>query len=142
MKNEDKVITREQAQKFQRLGIAIETEKYWVKFKNKDSAALLSVADYGEALYDYQVHASEPFVFEGWPAPDVAELGEILHKFGYEVCLIQGLQRLWSLHKISMNHSIQFYQAHEHPEAQARGAAVIWLRENGHLEEEEDGDNS
>jgi len=120
MKPEDKVATQVQSQKLIELGFKIETEKYWQPTR-----------------VGYFLGASDIIALgvKSIPAPDVAELGEILPD---EIWNSDKSKCLWtfeSLGKLETNYGHwllhgKYYKT----EAQARCAALIWLIENKHIE--------
>ncbi len=129
MKPENKVATLEQAKKLVELGVVLETEKKWVRRLDQDNFDL----ETSNQLYVVG--------YELFPAPDVAELGELLPRevyIPYESCLggvhyythvvVQDFERGFEC-------SIGTWESFLMPtEAQARCAALIWLYENNYLE--------
>ncbi len=132
MKPEDKVITIEQAQKFKELGIEIESEKYWINVEDYEGNTRWEIADCSV------VHHNEDgccwlndLGTDCFPAPDVAELGEI-ELIPILLLCYKLSNKMWLIE--IFRHGDCIYSIGEETEAQAKGAAVIWLKENGHLE--------
>ncbi len=131
MKLEDKVATFEQAKKLDELGVVLETEKKWFCETQLDN-------------WPTHVEVADCYVTPtiNFPAPDVAELGELLPK---TLGIIDQFE-------IRIEHDsgcwlIDYYDHYEkylspmpdfiaETEAQARCAALIWLIENNYLEVE------
>ncbi len=119
MKPEDKVCTLEQAKRLVELGVVLETEKYWCDLKPWQLK---------------QRYHSKSLLKKGviLPAPDVAELGDILPVEIWEndKCIFQ----FDDIGKLDtdcyvFNRSKSFLKT----EAQSRCATLIWLIENGHV---------
>lgn len=122
MKQEDKVCTPEQAKRIIKLGVVLETEKYWIYQAND-----------GWFVYDYDYWYRRKKRFDNleyYPAPDVAELGEVLG--GYTVMKYQS-DSFWRLYDETGELRGWFFDGKK-PEAQARCAALIWLVENKYIE--------
>ena len=114
MKIEEKVPTLEQCKRLVELGVNTETERFW--YTDEDGLNL--------SRYDYWM-----LMLPGprYPAPDVAELGELLPNIR-----IERTSGLWWYYYIKPRDSIYSVRKF-HTEAQARAAALIWLIENGYL---------
>ena len=121
MKQEDKIATPEQSNKLLELGFKMKTEKQWFDLGGKWKL----------------VHAHNPRnikLNKLMPAPDVAELGEVLK--GYDVmnqqyddkdCNIKDVYWLWN----KDDFLYEFFNVGT--EAQARAASLIWLIEHKHI---------
>lgn len=123
MKPEDKVCTSNQSYRLRELGFEIEAQYSWYIAEFEFSPEIISL----ELTEDVKRKSH-------CPAPDAAELGEVLkitpmHRIlvsygGKEICVQQGA------------YCSDYYKMIEvdgKTEAQARAAALIWLIENGVL---------
>ncbi len=126
--NEWKVCTLEQAKKLVELGVVLETEKYWYPAQSRllyrheitdiaDNVAMSSMIEIGNLL----------------PAPDIAELGELL---GQYTVMKYSHDSLWRLYD-ELGALRKWISQGDIPEAEVRCAALIWLIENGHIKPEE-----
>lgn len=129
MKNEDKVIIPEQAQEFVELGIVVECEKYWLINAEGNSTLVTR----STSMFNPDLQHLPETKWLAYPAPDVAELGELLGR--YQVCRM--MNRTWELDYVRHGIFLEKFDARL-PEAQARGAAVIWLKKNGYLKDQND----
>ncbi len=136
MRQENKVPTLEQCKKLVELGVWLEPEKYWaVQYRALGIDArrwvLRSISPYGRCC------RHESTGDEWLPAPDIAELGELLpdildrYYLNYGPILGEGEHRV-TYHHMRKDHSALLVVPGD-TEAQARCAALIWLIENKHI---------
>jgi hypothetical protein len=134
VKFEDKVCILEQAKKLVELGVILDTEKYWVTEASDTIDTTL--------INRSQIVEADAM---GWlnpvPAPDVAELGELLHKNCFVVSYadartyVYNDERWWDLDLISNDYARDISESilEKATEAQARCQVLIWLIENEYL---------
>lgn len=136
MKSEDKVPTLEQCKKLVELGVVLETEKMWVA----DTIVTKNPPYLTNPEFKYDIESIPGRVYNYYPAPDVAELGELLPEIvkndpeSYTMC--QEYDYMTKQFGISWDNSMELLGNKIHwakTEAQARCAALIWLIENDHL---------
>ena len=114
MRIKEKVPTLEQCKRLVELGVKIETESFW--YADEDGLNL--------SRYDnWMLMLPGP----RYPAPDVAELGELLPNIR-----IERADKFWWYYYIKPQASIYSVRKFQ-TEAQARAAALIWLIENGYF---------
>ncbi len=117
MKLEDKVCTLEQAKRLVELGVVLDAANHWTHLAW--SKPTLSNSKAGKSAVELDLE---------YPAPDVAELGELLGN--YNVLRIGDTWMLY--HKgYSLQVIVEFLEPKT--EAQARVDALIWLIENNCL---------
>ena len=123
MEQEDKVATLEQCKMLVTLGIILNTENSWQSTFSGDNYHLVYP---GKIIQHYLPK-------ERYPAPDVAELGEVITYCLDEINIYIDKTsdgEYW----LQINGPKAEKRGYEHEtEAQARCAALIWLIENGHL---------
>lgn len=129
MNLEWKVPTLEQCKKLVKLGVVLDTEKSWTEDRRLLFSDLILRSD-----------------IKRFPAPDVAELGELLptsilvpdnHGIKYKYHL--RLKKTGTGFRVSyINHIGDIFHTELlMTEAQARCAALIWLIENGYIKPED-----
>ena len=139
MKPEYKRCNLEQSKKLRSLGIVIETEKYWVK-----SLGTINIP-FQWVLVDRQLTVDSGINPKDWPdayipAPDVAELGELL-PFEFEINSIKawwifsrGLKMFSiTILKSGINNFEVIKPFDRKTELQAKYDSLIWLIENKHI---------
>ncbi len=135
MTPESKRCTIEQSLKLQELGVVLKVEMHWVRSIGTVNTPSEWVLVSRQGTIDQGI---DPDVFTNayHPAPDVAELGEILLDNGY--LIIWGGQKSEVI-MAGRNWSpiYKWIRLKKQTEAQARCAALIWLIENKHLDPKE-----
>jgi len=125
MKPEDKVCTHNQSQYLLALGVNLKTEKYWVMNNNRN-LTLRPVSDVVFKINDLHLEYNWIAV----PAPDVAEMGEILLKNNYYLSVLVDNEYVL---KSTINDSI-FKRIAAKTEAEARAEALIFIIETHQVE--------
>lgn len=126
MKSEDKVCTLDQAKRLVELGVVLETEKTWNTYNIPNILVTTS--------FNPHTIKDNPDLF--FPAPDVAELGELLKNANDNLTFYEGnLSQQWKI----LLYKWRTYERcfYGNTEAQARCAALIWLLENGYIKPNE-----
>ena len=132
MKPEDKVATVEQCKKLVKLGVDLETEKCWT-YSNLDDNG-----EWIDCLLCNMPDGEYRFAADFFPAPDVAELGEVLNLNNGFYILRAGKKTVADLRTKWCDYDECVAEIRNKPtEAQARCAALIWLIENGYLKPED-----
>lgn len=126
MKPEDKVPTLEQCRRLVELGVVLETAKSWTED--------------GYLLFSDLILRSDIKHIKRFPAPDVAELGEILSDF--QVVKVHDNdhgKKFWAILDVDEWREMEWLteEFDDKPEAQARCAALIWLIEHGYWKAKE-----
>lgn len=119
MKPEDKVCTQKQAEILDKLGITLDTERVWTKKSN--NSWVLTNRHLGIYI----------------PAPDVAELGELIHPlyrlvWNNTVWQLDELNIIWDSNNLFEWNKLEYFD-NILSEAQAKGAGLIWLIENNSI---------
>ena len=128
MKPEDKVPTLKQCKRLVELGVDIDTDFKWV-------GQLADTEYHIDLIYHPNLWMKDLDVY---PAPDVAELGELLPTIGEKnnPCNLNWLSGVdpMSCNPYTVINGGNIHQEfNEDTEAQARCAALIWLVENKHI---------
>jgi hypothetical protein len=131
MKPEDKVCSLEQAKRLVELGVVLDTERQWVEY---DTAPPIDNPEYEWILCSHPINKRYSNII---PAPDVAELGELLYKIEPYLWHISPQPDGWYRSYITDSaNGRELKTNYFETEAQARCAALNWLIENGHIKPE------
>ncbi len=135
MKNEDKVAILQQSKRLKELGVVLKTERYWEEITKNHPVHWVA----GTTQLNTYKGVNSSYI-NYTPAPDVAELGELL-PYPFK---IDGKDAFWVSSRGNGLSSVSFLESTEkitvlapfdYPtEAQARCNALIWLIENKHID--------